>query len=667
MTEVQNDPDRVLHPLRRRPRRRVRAGHLGRRRSTRSASGSARSAPSTAASAVGWYMGNPGAFSLLAPALGQGLPRRARLAALLHGLLAGRLQPVRRQRAALRLAVHASRSPTSRAPTSCSMVGANPLVSHGSVLSAPRIKDQLHAITDRGGRVVVVDPRRSETARAFEHLPIDPDADAWLLLSMLAGDLRRGARGRATRSSARRAAPTPCASSSRRIPAGGDRGAHRRRPPSASASSPATSPPPTRAAVYGRTGSCLGRNGTLVAFLLDALNARHRQPRPRGRRDVRRRRRSTSSGIAELDRRSATYGKRPLAGRRLPRGARRAAGVADGEGDHDARARARSGRCSSPPATRCSRVPERRRARGGDRASSSSAVAIDLYVSDTARHADYVLPATTLYEREDFPLPFLALFTTPFIQMTEAVVEPRRRGAPGVGGHRGDLASGSASCRRASLAARCSAGPGSSCRRGGSSTCCCAPAPRATCSACAAAASASAKLRRQPARDRARRAPRARRAARARSATATGGCASTRPRSRAEVERLAPRRTAHDPRLPAAADRPARAALPQLLDAQRAAADARRPRPRRPHPSRRRRRRPGSRTATRCRISSAHGEIEIEALVTDEVMAGHGRRAARLGPRRRLARRRTRPAARTSTCSPPRSPTTSSGSPGWRT
>jgi formate dehydrogenase len=52
-------------------------------------------------------------------------------------------------------------------------------------------------------------------------------------------------------------------------------------------------------------------------------------------------------------------------------------------------------------------------------------VAIDLYVSDTARHADFVLPATTFLEREDFPLPFLTLQTTPFVQMTEAVVEPR--------------------------------------------------------------------------------------------------------------------------------------------------------------------------------------------------------------------------------------------------
>ena len=65
------------------------------------------------------------------------------------------------------------------------IVGANPLVSHGSVMSAPRIKDQLHAITDRGGRVVVVDPRRSETAREFEHVALHPDSDAWLLLSLL--------------------------------------------------------------------------------------------------------------------------------------------------------------------------------------------------------------------------------------------------------------------------------------------------------------------------------------------------------------------------------------------------------------------------------------------------------------------------------------------------
>ena len=51
-------------------------------------------------------------------------------------------------------------------------------------------------------------------------------------------------------------------------------------------------------------------------------------------------------------------------------------------------------------------------------------VSIDLYQTETNREADFILPATTFLEREDFPLPFLPLYTTPFIQWTEAVVEP---------------------------------------------------------------------------------------------------------------------------------------------------------------------------------------------------------------------------------------------------
>jgi anaerobic selenocysteine-containing dehydrogenase len=58
--------------------------------------------------------------------------------------------------------------------------GANPLVSHGSTLTAPRIRDDLNDIAERG-RVVVVDPRRTETAARYEHVPIVPDTDAWML------------------------------------------------------------------------------------------------------------------------------------------------------------------------------------------------------------------------------------------------------------------------------------------------------------------------------------------------------------------------------------------------------------------------------------------------------------------------------------------------------
>ena len=65
------------------------------------------------------------------------------------------------------------------------MLGANPLVSRGSVLSAGNLREKFNAIVERGGRVVVVDPRRTETARAYEHVAIRPDGDAWLLLAML--------------------------------------------------------------------------------------------------------------------------------------------------------------------------------------------------------------------------------------------------------------------------------------------------------------------------------------------------------------------------------------------------------------------------------------------------------------------------------------------------
>ena len=51
-------------------------------------------------------------------------------------------------------------------------------------------------------------------------------------------------------------------------------------------------------------------------------------------------------------------------------------------------------------------------------------MSLDLYVNETNRHADYVLPTTTFLEREDVPLALAPFFTTPFIQVTEPVLEP---------------------------------------------------------------------------------------------------------------------------------------------------------------------------------------------------------------------------------------------------
>jgi anaerobic selenocysteine-containing dehydrogenase len=67
------------------------------------------------------------------------------------------------------------------------VLGANPLASNGSMMTAPGMRDRLKALRGRGGRLVVVDPRRTETARvADRHLFIEPGTDALFLLALLA-------------------------------------------------------------------------------------------------------------------------------------------------------------------------------------------------------------------------------------------------------------------------------------------------------------------------------------------------------------------------------------------------------------------------------------------------------------------------------------------------
>ncbi|HEY5776839.1 MAG TPA: molybdopterin oxidoreductase family protein [Xanthomonadales bacterium] len=64
--------------------------------------------------------------------------------------------------------------------------GANPVVSNGSMMTAPGVAKRLKAIRQRGGQLVVVDPRRTETAEiADQHLFIRPGSDVFMLLAML--------------------------------------------------------------------------------------------------------------------------------------------------------------------------------------------------------------------------------------------------------------------------------------------------------------------------------------------------------------------------------------------------------------------------------------------------------------------------------------------------
>ncbi|QCI11044.1 molybdopterin oxidoreductase family protein [Pseudomonas putida] len=66
------------------------------------------------------------------------------------------------------------------------ILGGNPLASNGSIMTVPDVEKRLKALRARGGRLVVVDPRRSETAAmADQHLFVRPGGDAALLCALL--------------------------------------------------------------------------------------------------------------------------------------------------------------------------------------------------------------------------------------------------------------------------------------------------------------------------------------------------------------------------------------------------------------------------------------------------------------------------------------------------
>ncbi|MBO0825437.1 MAG: molybdopterin-dependent oxidoreductase, partial [Actinobacteria bacterium] len=415
MTEVQNDPDRVLHPLRRRPDgtfERVGWGEaLG-----DIAARLNRLRRSYGGDSIGWYFGNPATFSYSHPLWLHGFMSALRSP---HLYSAGS-QDVNNRFAASALLYGAPvlvPIPDLGRTDLLLMIGANPLVSHGSIISAPRIRDELNAIVRRGGRVVVADPRRSETARAYEHLPVRPDGDAWLLLALLhvvfaeglAVDCDRQASGVDTLRELAAAVPPERAEPYSGVPAE----VVRRLARDLSAAD--------HAVVYGRTGSCLGRHGTLVAVLMDALTlVTGNLDRPGGGIF------GTSpilvdellrlSGLASYARTRSRVGGFPDVLGTFPAGVMAEEIATPGPG----RLRALFVSAGNPLLT----VP------GGATLSAAFAeldllVCIDLYVTETGRRADYILPATTFLEREDFPLPFLQNYLTPYITWTEPVVPPR--------------------------------------------------------------------------------------------------------------------------------------------------------------------------------------------------------------------------------------------------
>jgi formate dehydrogenase len=416
-TAVHNDPDRLLYPM-----RRTASGEFERISWAQAIAeiGTKLRAihASRGGSAIGWYAGNPSAFSHSHALWSAGFVR---------GLGSRHLYTPNTQDTSSRFVASALLygnpavvpMPDLDRTSFLLVVGANPLVSRGSILSAGNMREKLSGITARGGRVVVVDPRRTETARAFEHVAVRPDGDAWLLLAMLHVIFAEGLADESTASvqarglGALRDAAAACS-------------------PESAAPRCGVAPDTIRAvardfanadsaAAYGRTGACLGSHATLVNVLLDAVNlVTGNLDRPGGsvfgRPPIDFPALAARLGLATYDSYRSRVGDLPEVLGQLPAPLMAAEIRTPGPGQLRALFISAGNPVLSVPGS-----AELDAALG----ELELLVGIDLYRNESHRYAHYLLPATSFYERDDVPLPLLDFQLTPFVQWTDAVTPPR--------------------------------------------------------------------------------------------------------------------------------------------------------------------------------------------------------------------------------------------------
>jgi anaerobic selenocysteine-containing dehydrogenase len=283
------------------------------------------------------------------------------------------------------------------------ILGANPLASNGSLMTAPDMRGRLRAIRSRGGKIVVIDPRRSRTAEeADEHHFIRPGTDAHMLFAMVhvlfeeglvdpghhLAELSDGLEVVAELAEpfTPELASEACGIASEEI----------RRLARELAAAPT-------AAVYGRIGTCTQEFGTLASWLVDVLNfltgnldrvggamfplgaAGHSNaagPPGRGRGASFHRWASRVRGLGEV------FGELPVAC---------LAEEIDTPGAGQVRALITiSGNpvVSTPNSGRMDRALEQ----------LDFMVSIDVYVNETTRHADVILPAPSPLRRSHYDL-----------------------------------------------------------------------------------------------------------------------------------------------------------------------------------------------------------------------------------------------------------------------
>ena len=290
------------------------------------------------------------------------------------------------------------------------IVGANPVGSHGSIICEPVVTKALKSIVDRGGRVVVVDPRCSETAQKFEHIGIRAGADAYFLAAMLRELIDQGyvdhgfVQAHARDLDALRALLEPCTA---------EWGALHSGIAAQSIRDLARDFGQARGAcIYGRTGTCTQRHGTLANLLMQMISIVSGNLDRAG---------GSSFGWSFIDYDGPAIGSLPSRTTGLPDvtgmiGSASLASDIDVPGEEQVRALmmvAANPVLTAPASARLEAALQK----------LELFFSIDLYINETNRHADYVLPGTTMWERADVPLlAMMGYMLRPSVFATDAVI-----------------------------------------------------------------------------------------------------------------------------------------------------------------------------------------------------------------------------------------------------
>ena len=307
------------------------------------------------------------------------------------------------------------------------MLGANPMASNGSMWTVPDFRGRAKALRARGGQLVVIDPRRTETAAvADEHHFVRPGTDVFLLLGMLnavfdealarpgrLADFLAGGDAGIEALQAAVAPYTPERMAGRCGVAAPTQRALVRRLAAA-----------PRAAVYSRIGSSTQRFGTLNSVLVDALNILT------GHLD-----REGSSMFPQAAAFAANTQGRPGIGRGMATGRSRSrvSGAPEVLGEYPTSCLAEEIETGGPGQVRALisvasnpvlSAPNGARI-GRALGRLDFMVSVDIYVNETTQHADVILPGLSTFEEPHYDVSFPQLSCRNHARYSPPVFPPR--------------------------------------------------------------------------------------------------------------------------------------------------------------------------------------------------------------------------------------------------